>query len=62
MTINKIIDCLEWAEERAGNLSNGIATGETNDEEAACELATISDLIAAARINLEERKKNGKKC
>lgn len=62
MTINKIIDLLEWAEDRTNELSDGLATGETDTEEATCELAAISDLIATAKANLEERKaeKKGK--
>lgn len=62
MTISKIIDLLEWAEDRTNELSDGLATGETDTEEATCELAAISDLIATAKANLEERKaeKKGK--
>ena len=62
MTINKIIDLLEWAEDWTNELSDGLATGETDTEEATCELAAISDLIATAKANLEERKaeKKGK--
>ena len=62
MTISKIIDLLEWAEDRTTELSDGLATGETDTEEATCELAAISDLIATAKANLEERKaeKKGK--
>ena len=62
MTINKIIDLLEWAEDLTNELSDGLATGETDTEEATCELAAISDLIATAKANLEERKaeKKGK--
>ena len=62
MTISKIIDLLEWAEDRTNELSDGLATGETDTEEATCELAAISDLIATARARLEERKaeKKGK--
>lgn len=62
MTISKIIDLLEGAADRTIELSDGLATGETNDEEATCELSAISDLIATAKANLEERKaeKKGK--
>lgn len=62
MTISKIIDLLEWAEDRTNELSDGLATGETDTEEATCELSAISDLIATAKANLEERKaeKKGK--
>lgn len=62
MTISKIIDLLEWAEDRTNELSDGLATGETDTEGATCELAAISDLIATAKANLEERKaeKKGK--
>ena len=56
MTINKIIDLLEWAEDRTNELSDGLAAGETDTEEATCELAAISDLISTARARLEERK------